>query len=52
VAEANVEYGTLLFASEIKVMSAGGNDSLQRGAFLIIGRLATRGDAGFELLEG
>jgi hypothetical protein len=51
VAEANAEYGTVLFPSEIKVMSDGGNDSLQRGAFLIIERLATRGEAGFELLE-
>ncbi len=50
-AEANAEYGTLRFPTEIKIISEGGNDSLQRAAFLIIERLATEGDAGFELLE-
>ena len=50
-AEANTQYGTLLFPTEIKIMSDGGNDSVERGAFFIIERLATRGDAGFELLK-
>jgi hypothetical protein len=52
MAEANAEYGTLLFPTEIKVTSEGGNDLLQRAAFLVVERLATRGDAGFELLDG
>jgi hypothetical protein len=51
VAEANAEYGASLFPSGIKVISEGGNDSLQRAAFLIIERLATRGDPGFELRD-
>jgi hypothetical protein len=50
-AAANAEYGTRLFPTEIKVISEGGNDSLEWAAFLIIERLATRGDSGFELLE-
>jgi hypothetical protein len=52
MAAANAEYGTSLSPREIKVVSEGGNDSLERAAFLIIERLATRGDDGFELLEG
>jgi hypothetical protein len=51
MAAANAAYGTSLFSIEIKVISEGGNDSLERAAFLIIERLATRGNGGFELLE-
>jgi hypothetical protein len=52
IAAANADYGTSLFPGEIKEISESGNDSLERAAFLIIERLATRGDGGFELVEG